>query len=77
MEIREAVPHDLLEVVDLWKELMDFHKELNPVFTRSTEGAEGFLKRIEVHILDANSVAQGFWQKMGFKPFLTGLYKEN
>lgn len=154
MEIREAVQHDLLEVVDLWKELMDFHKELNPVFTRSGKGADYFLKRIEeqlkseneglivaedagriigfstiavaesppifesgkygvisdiavartnrrkgvglalfdasvkwlsdrgikrieVHILDANSLAQGFWREMGFKPFLTGLYKEN
>ena len=34
------------------------------------------IKRIELRVSNANDVAQGFWEKMGFKPYMTTLYKE-
>jgi len=42
MKIRKAEPSDLTEIGDLWIELMDYHKELDPFFTRSSQGAEVF-----------------------------------
>ena len=36
--IRKAHSGDLPALVKLWKECMDFHKESDPFFTRSTEG---------------------------------------
>lgn len=42
MRIRKAELSDLTEIGDLWIELMDYHKELDPFFTRSPQGAELF-----------------------------------
>ena len=42
--IRKAVSEDLPAVIDLWTELMDFHRDIDPLFTRSAEAADNFLK---------------------------------
>ncbi len=153
LTIRKAKPSDLAEVVELWKELMDFHRELDPLYTCSEDGPDNFLKwikkqmkiedaelivadvsgnvigyakieiakyppvfekkkygmisdvavskkyrrrgigrilfeesikwfsehkidRIELRVSNANDIAQGFWNKMGFKPYMTTMYKE-
>ncbi|MCK5132942.1 MAG: GNAT family N-acetyltransferase [Candidatus Sabulitectum sp.] len=46
MIIRKAEPSDLAEIGDLWIELMDYHKELDPFFTRSLPGAELFKEHL-------------------------------
>jgi GNAT superfamily N-acetyltransferase len=40
--IRKARQGDVGAVVELWKELMDFHKALDPVFTRRRGGHKAF-----------------------------------
>jgi len=47
LTIRKAKPSDLAEVVELWKELMDFHSNLDPFFTQSKDGSDNFLKWVE------------------------------
>lgn len=42
MKIRKAELPDLKEIGDLWIELMDYHKALDPFFARSLQGAELF-----------------------------------
>jgi len=153
LTIRIAKPSDLAEVVELWKELMDFHSDLDPFFTQSKDGPNNFLKwvekqmeledaeliiadvsgkivgyakieiskyppvfekkqygmisdvsvaeeyrrqgigealfdkseewfegkgisRIELRVANVNPVARGFWERMGFKPYMTTMYKE-
>ncbi len=153
LTIRKAKPADLVEVVELWKELMNFHCNLDPFFTQAKDGPNNFLKwvekqmeledaeliiadvsgkivgyakieiskyppvfekkqygmisdvsvaeeyrrngigealygkamdwfeekgmtRIELRVADVNSVARGFWEKMGFKPYMTTMFKE-
>ena len=76
LTIRKAELSDLAQVVELWKELMDFHSELDPLFMCSEDGPGNFLKWIELRVSNANDVAQGFWEKMGFKPYMTTIYKE-
>ncbi len=34
------------------------------------------IERIELKVLSDNDLAQGFWGKMGFKPYMTTKYKE-
>lgn len=151
--IRKAVAEDLPAVIELWTELMDFHRDLDPLFTRSAEAADSFLKylgesmesddtelivaevsgelvgyvlanvskyppvfdqekygmisdaavadsyrrqgigealvtsatdwfrekglsRMEMRLLNANPVSCAFWEKMGFVPYMTTLYKD-
>jgi ribosomal protein S18 acetylase RimI-like enzyme len=40
--IRKAAEKDLPAIVELWKELMDFHQVRDPYFTRSEDGHEAF-----------------------------------
>ena len=40
--IIEAIVKDIPLILELWKELMDFHKELDPLFSRSATGDEKF-----------------------------------
>mgnify|MGYP001550985115 CR=1 FL=1 len=40
--IRKATAKDLHAIVDLWKELMDFHQARNPYFARSEDGHKAF-----------------------------------
>ncbi len=42
VNIREAVMEDVPAIVEIWKELMDFHKELDAIFSRSATGHERF-----------------------------------
>ena len=151
--IRKAVSEDLPAVIDLWTELMDFHRDIDPLFTRSAEAADNFLKylgenmdaddselfvaevsgklvgyvmanvskyppvfvqerygaisdaavtasfrrqgigealvaaaahwfrekgltRMEMRLLNTNPVSTAFWEKMGFVPYMTTLYKD-
>jgi GNAT superfamily N-acetyltransferase len=42
VDIREAVMEDVPAIIEIWKELMDFHKELDAIFSRSATGHERF-----------------------------------
>lgn len=42
LEIREAGTADLDEIVELWKEFMDYHRQRDPFFTRSADGHRRF-----------------------------------
>lgn len=42
IEIREACRTDLDEIVELWKEFMEFHRQRDPFFTRAAEGHRRF-----------------------------------
>jgi GNAT superfamily N-acetyltransferase len=42
VNIREAVVEDVPAIIEIWKELMDFHKELDSLFSRSATGHERF-----------------------------------
>jgi len=42
VNIREAVIEDVPAIIEIWKELMDFHKELDEFFSRSATGHERF-----------------------------------
>jgi len=53
--IRKASTYDVPQIVALWKELMDFHKERDRLFSRSVTGHEGFADFITGHILGETS----------------------
>ena len=40
--IRFATEQDLDRILELWKEMMDFHARLDPIFTCAEDGAEKF-----------------------------------
>jgi len=42
LEIWDACLADLDEIVELWKEFMEFHRQRDPFFTRSSEGHRQF-----------------------------------
>jgi ribosomal protein S18 acetylase RimI-like enzyme len=46
MEIIEAIDSHIPEIVELWKEFMDFHKDIDPVFSRSEDGHLSFEKHL-------------------------------
>ena len=48
--IRRAAERDVSSIVELWKELMDFHKRYDRYFSRSRTGHEGFEDFIRGHI---------------------------
>jgi GNAT superfamily N-acetyltransferase len=48
--IRRAVAEDVPSILELWKELMDFHKERDRLFSRSATGHEGFADFITGHM---------------------------
>jgi GNAT superfamily N-acetyltransferase len=50
INIREAVENDLAVMAELWKEMMDFHKELDRFFTRKATGYQEWIKFITGHI---------------------------
>ena len=153
IEIREATQADLPDIVELWKSIMDFHRNLDSFFSRSQDGHRNFLdlvtkemesdnselfiaesegkllgfikiqisdyppvfemkkygmisdaivnekyrrkgvgealfhramgwfkekgiERVELRVANVNPVAQGFWKKMGFRPYMTTMFKE-
>ena len=53
--IRKAAAEDVSSIVELWKELMDFHKERDRIFSRSTTGHEGFADYITGHVSSETS----------------------
>ena len=53
--IRKAVAEDVPSILELWKELMDFHKELDRIFSRSATGHEAFADFITGHISSESS----------------------
>ena len=48
--IRKATIKDVPAIVELWKELMDFHKKLDPIFTRAKSGHEKVSEYLTQHI---------------------------
>ena len=55
VNIREAVVEDVPAIIELWKELMDFHKERDRIFSRSANGHERFADFITGHISSETS----------------------
>lgn len=53
--VREAVKNDIPAMVELWKEMMDFHKERDRFFSRTATGHEGWVEFITTHISNKNS----------------------
>ena len=53
--IRKAVVGDVPSILGLWKELMDFHRERDRLFSRSATGHEGFADFITGHISSETS----------------------
>jgi ribosomal protein S18 acetylase RimI-like enzyme len=47
MEIILAKNSDVPEIAEIWKEFMDFHKDIDPYFTRSEDGHSNFGKYVE------------------------------
>ena len=53
--IRKAVVEDVPSILGLWKELMDFHREHDRLFSRSATGHEGFADFLTGHISSETS----------------------
>jgi len=50
INVREAVENDIPSMVELWKEMMDFHRERDQVFTRTATGHERWIDFITDHM---------------------------
>lgn len=50
VEVREATQADLSEIVELWKEFMDFHRQRDPFFTRARDGHRAFRNFVKENI---------------------------
>jgi len=50
IQIAEAKQTHIPEIIEIWKELMDFHSEINPFFTRNDDGHHSFEKYIKESI---------------------------
>jgi len=48
--LRKATVNDIPAIIELWKELMDFHKKRDPFFTRAADGEEVFSQYMEKNI---------------------------
>ena len=55
LRIRKANQEDTRAIVELWKELMDFHKERNRHFTRSADGHKRFAEFISGRMVHEKS----------------------
>ena len=55
INIREAVENNVPAMVELWKEMMDLHKELDRIFTRTATGHEGWIEFITGHMSKEDS----------------------
>jgi len=53
--IRKAVERDVPAIVELWKEMIDFHKERDRFFSRSATGHEAFADFVTGHISSETS----------------------
>jgi len=52
MIIRDAVPDDLADMTSLWKEFMDFHKNLDSFFSRKESGHIQWASFMEKNMTD-------------------------
>ena len=46
IQIIEAQETDVLEIVEIWKDFMDYHKQIDPFFSRRKDGHHNFEKYI-------------------------------
>ena len=53
--IRRATAGDLQAIVFLWQELMDFHKQRDPHYTRAADGAARFREFLGGHVASKDS----------------------
>jgi len=53
--IRRADVKDVPSIVELWKEMMDFHKERDQIFTRTVTGHEGWIEFVTDHMSNEDS----------------------
>ena len=53
--IRKALIEDIPSILELWKELMDFHKERDRIFSISSTGHKKFAEHIKSHITSGKS----------------------
>jgi GNAT superfamily N-acetyltransferase len=68
--IRKAREGDVGAVVELWKELMDFHKAVDPIFTRRRGGHKAFAEYLRKDYIGSDQrrawVAQAGQNIVGF-----------
>ena len=55
--IRKVRAKDVPSIVELWKELMDFHKAVDPVFTRCRGGHKAFAEYLSSEYIGADQRA--------------------
>jgi ribosomal protein S18 acetylase RimI-like enzyme len=55
LRIRKATQEDTRAIVELWKEMMDFHRERDRHFTRSVDGHERFAEFVSGRIVSETS----------------------
>ena len=48
--LRRATLNDIPAIVELWKEMIDYHKEKDPFFTRAVDGEKVFAQFVEKNI---------------------------
>ena len=48
--LRRATPNDIPAIIELWKEMMDFHKKRDPFFKRAVDGEQVFSQYLEKNI---------------------------
>ena len=48
--LRRATLDDIPAIIELWKEMMDFHKKRDPFFTRAVDGEQAFGQYLEKNI---------------------------
>jgi ribosomal protein S18 acetylase RimI-like enzyme len=56
IKYRQAIDDDVLKIVKLWKEFIDFHKARDSFFSRSKEGPENFRKFIAGNLQKDDSI---------------------
>ncbi len=55
--IRKTTAKDVPAILELWKELMDLHKKLDPIWTRAASGHKRFAEFLTHHIDSNDSCA--------------------
>lgn len=56
IKYREATETDLPKIIELWKEFIDFHKDRDPIFSRSKEGPDNFGRYILENMSKADAI---------------------